>query len=41
MGAAYEVVREGGKPRFDQELKQQIRDAVAQKLALPGGTVEI
>jgi methionine salvage enolase-phosphatase E1 len=41
VGAAYELVREGGKPRFDQERKQAIRDAVARKLALPGGRVEV
>jgi hypothetical protein len=41
VGAAYELVREGGKPRFDQVGKQAIRDAVARKLALPGGGVEI
>jgi hypothetical protein len=41
VGAAYELVREGGKPRFDQEGKQAIRDAVARKLALPGGKVEV
>ena len=40
VGAAYELVREGGKPRFDQELKEQIRDSVARKLALPGGKVD-
>jgi transcriptional regulator with XRE-family HTH domain len=41
VGAAYELVREGGKPRFDQELKERIRDAVARKLELPGGNVEV
>lgn len=41
VGAAYELVREGGKPRFDQELKEQIRDTVARKLALPGGSVDV
>jgi hypothetical protein len=41
VGAADELVREGGKPRFDQERKQAIRDAVARKLALPGGRVEV
>jgi predicted transcriptional regulator len=41
VGAAYELVREGGKPRFDQELKERIRDAVARKLALPGGSVDV
>ena len=41
VGAAYELVRRDGRPKFDQEYKRQIRDAVARKMALPGGTVEV
>jgi hypothetical protein len=41
VGAAYEIVREGGKPRFNQDYTQQLRDAVTRTLALPGGRVEV
>jgi hypothetical protein len=41
VGAAYEVVRLDGKPNVHHDYTQQIRDTVAQKLALPGGKVEV
>jgi len=41
VGAAYELLRRDGRPKFDQEHKRQIRDAVARKMALPGGKVQV
>jgi transposase len=40
VGAAYELVRRDGRPKFDQEYKRQILAAVAQKMALPGGAAD-
>lgn len=41
VGAAYEVVRLDGRPSVHHDYTQQIRDSVAQKLALPGGKAEV
>jgi hypothetical protein len=41
VGAAYELVRRDGGPKFDQEYKRQILDAVARKEALTGGNVDV
>jgi transcriptional regulator with XRE-family HTH domain len=41
VAAAYEVVRLDGKPDIHHDYTLQIRDAVARKLALPGGRVEV
>jgi hypothetical protein len=41
VGAAYELVRRDGRPKFDQEYEPQILAAVARKMALPGGKVQV
>jgi len=41
VGAAYELVRLDRRPRLQEDYIRQVQEAVARKLALPGGDVEV
>jgi DNA-directed RNA polymerase specialized sigma subunit len=41
VGAAYELVRPDRRTHFQEEYSRQIQDALARKLALPGGDVRV
>ena len=41
VGAAYELVRPDRRTHFQEEYTRQVQEAVARKLALPGGDVEV
>jgi hypothetical protein len=41
VGAAFELVRQDRRPRFQEDYTRQVQEAVARKLALPGGGVEV
>jgi hypothetical protein len=41
VGAAYELVRQDRRRRFQEDYTRQVQEAVARKLALPGGDIEV
>jgi len=41
VGAAYELVRPDRRTQFQEHYNRQVQEAVAGKLALPGGDVEL
>lgn len=41
VGAAFELVRRDRRPPFEEGYTRQIQEAVARKLALPRGDVEV